>query len=71
MSVKINEIKKHLKRGDLKKIAEDNGFTYSLVIAVFNDHRKNTKVLEAIISKAEQNKLEEEQLISRTKKLKK
>ena len=69
MSVNINEIKKHLNRGDLKKIAKEHNFKYSLVVAVLSGYRRNNKVLEAIISKAEQNKQKEEELISRTKNL--
>lgn len=69
MSVNISEIKKHLKRGDLKKVATQHNFKYSLVVAVMRGHRRNTKVLDAIISKAEQNKQEEQELISRTKNL--
>lgn len=64
-----NEIKKHLKRGDLKEVAEQHNFKYSLVVAVLNGHRRNTKVLDALISKAEKNKEEEQKLIKRTKNL--
>ncbi|NMD01483.1 MAG: hypothetical protein GYA62_17415 [Bacteroidales bacterium] len=65
----INEVKKHLKRGDLKEIAKQHGFKYSLVVAVLNGYRRNTKVLEALITRAEQNKHKEDELISRTKNL--
>lgn len=69
MELNINDIKKYLKRGDLKKVAKEHNFTYSLVNAVLSGKRKNNDVLSAIISMAEKNKAEEEALISRTKNL--
>lgn len=69
MILKINDIKKNLKRGDLKKVAKEHKFKYSLVAAVSSGLRKNNKVLSALISQAEKNKQEDEALISRTKKL--
>jgi len=63
------KIKKYLKRGDLKAIATKLSVSYALVLAVASGRRKNTKVLEAIIAKAEQNRLNDEELANRIKSL--
>jgi len=63
------EIKKYLRKGDLKSISEELSVSYALVIAVASGRRKNSRVLEAIITKAEQNRLHDEELTNRIKSL--
>ncbi len=77
MSLKLKEIKKHLSKGDLKEIEMElkkanpgvRGFSYPTISAVMRGERKSTKVLEALIARAEKNKEESDLLASRTKKL--
>lgn len=63
------DIKKHLNRGDLKRIAKEMGVSFSTISQVLRGERNNLKILEAIIEKAEQNKAEKEMLLIRTQKL--
>lgn len=75
MTMKINDIKKHLERGDLKEVEEyfkniGESVSYKHISAVLNGRRKNTKILSALIAKAEKNITEKEQLKERTDSLK-
>jgi hypothetical protein len=63
------EIKKHLNKGDLTKIAADFNVSRTTVSLVFRGERNNIRILEAIIEKAEQNKAITEKLAIRTQKL--
>jgi predicted nucleotidyltransferase len=74
MALKINEIKKHLKKGDLKAVEEHlnnigESVSYQHISAVLNGRRKNSKILSALLAKAESNIEEEEQLQDRVEDL--
>lgn len=49
-------MKKHLRKGDMKEIAQENGFTYDAVRNIFYASSKRPEVIEAIFRKALQNK---------------
>ncbi len=75
MILKISEIKKHLERGDLKEVEKQlnnigESVSYQHISAVLNGRRKNSKILSALIAKAESNIAEKEQLKLRANNLK-
>ena len=74
MFLNLSEIKKHLKKGNLKEIEIELGkdgkvFSYDTISAVLNGRRNNTVILQALIAKAEKNKEESDLLLERTKNL--
>jgi len=79
MLLNLNEIKNNLSKGDLQDIAIElkemypnkKGFSYSNICAVLQGKRKNKKILNALLQKAESNKMELIQFENRTKNLKK
>lgn len=75
MSLKINEIKKHLERGDLLKAQDvlknmNINVSYKHISAVLNNRRQNSQILSVLIQIAENNISQKEQLIVRAKSLK-